>query len=172
MMTSDRCIKFNLLDEFLWKAAKVNSSHHVRHRFWPGSAYTVHFKFLKFELYCIITVFKIALAVGKCQSISMFFSICLSQKMLRQLNNNDGDVFHTNFKLDFLTQIIYCIIHIILYSLFIFLLFSYISFWETGHKKNTNPFLFIEVAGKVQQNEWKKKPGVSECGPWVCSWAK
>ena len=49
-----------------------------------------------------------------------------AKQMLRQLN--DDGVFHTNFKLDFLRQIIYCIIHIFLYSLLILLLFSYISF--------------------------------------------
>ena len=51
-----------------------------------------------------------------------------AKKMPRQLNDDDDDVFHTNFKLDFMTQTIYCIIHIFLCSLFIFLLFSSISF--------------------------------------------
>ena len=37
------------------------------------------------------------------------------KKMQRVLNNDDDDdVFHTNFKLDFMTQIIYCIIHVFL----------------------------------------------------------
>ena len=38
------------------------------------------------------------------------------KKMQRELNNDDDDddVFHINFKLDFMTQIIYCIIHIFL----------------------------------------------------------
>ena len=35
--------------------------------------------------------------------------------------------FHAIFKLDFMTQIIYCIIHMCLCFHFIFLLFSYIS---------------------------------------------
>ena len=56
----------------------------------------------------------------------------------------------------FMMQIIYCIIHMCLYSCFILFLFLYISFQETGHGKNTNPSLFIQVA-KFQQNEWKKK---------------
>ena len=50
------------------------------------------------------------------------------------------------FKLDCITQITYFIIHICLYSLFILLLFSYISLQETGLRKNTNPFLLIEMA--------------------------
>ena len=39
------------------------------------------------------------------------------KKMQRVLNNDDDDdddVFHTNLKLDFMTQIIYCIIHVFL----------------------------------------------------------
>ena len=57
------------------------------------------------------------------------FSVSPSaKKMLRQLNDDVDDVFHTNFKLDFMTQIIYCIIHIFLCSLFILLLFSLNSF--------------------------------------------
>ena len=50
----------------------------------------------------------------------------------------------------------------LLHCLFILLLLSYISFWEIGHRNNTNPSLFIQVA-KVQQNEWKTKHQVSEC---------
>ena len=61
-------------------------------------------------------------------------------------------IFHTIFKLEFIAQIIYCIIHICMYPLFILFLFSYISFQETGHRNNTNPSLFIQVA-KVQQHE-------------------
>ena len=40
------------------------------------------------------------------------------------------------------------------------------------HRNNVNLSLFVQLA-KVQQpqNEWKKKPGVSEYGPWVCNWA-
>ena len=55
-------------------------------------------------------------------------------------------------QLDFMTQIIYCIIHRCLYSLFIHLLFSYVSFQETRHRKNTNLYLFTQVK-KIQQNE-------------------
>ena len=40
-----------------------------------------------------------------------------------------------NFKLDFMTQAIYCIIHIFLCFLFILLLFSYIIFKQTGYRK-------------------------------------
>ena len=61
-------------------------------------------------------------------------------------------VFYMIFKLDCITQIIYFIIHKCLYSLFILLLFSYISLQEMGHRKNTNPSLLIQVA-KNEQNE-------------------
>ena len=53
--------------------------------------------------------------------------------------------------------------------LLILLLFSYISFQETGFRKNANPSLFIQVA-KVQQHEWKKSLGASEFGCWICDW--
>ena len=92
---------------------------------------------------------------GFCRGISMFFSICLAKKNAEvikflgflkkyvsenkiyfcsrkksnvSLNKKVIFVFHTIFKLDFITQIIYCIIHRCLYSLFILFLFSYISF--------------------------------------------
>ena len=69
------------------------------------------------------------------------------------LNKKVIFVFHTIFKLDFITQIIYCIIHRCLYSLFILFLFSYISFYETEHRHNVNPSLFIQLAKVQQQNE-------------------
>ena len=92
---------------------------------------------------------------GFCWGISVFFSIYLGKKnaeaiiflailkkyvsknktyfCLKKKSNNLLDkkvvfVFHTIFKLDFIMQIIYCIIHRCLYSLFILFLFSYISF--------------------------------------------
>ena len=39
------------------------------------------------------------------------------------------------------------------------------------HRNNVNLSLFMQLA-KVQQpqNEWKKEPGVSEYGPWICNW--
>ena len=52
----------------------------------------------------------------------------LKKKTNVLLNKKVIFVFHTIFKLDFITQIIYCIIHRCLYSLFILFLFSYISF--------------------------------------------
>ena len=103
---------------------------------------------------------------GFCRGISMFFSICLAKKNAEvikflgflkkyvsenkiyfcsrkksnvSLNKKVIFVFHTIFKLDFITQIIYCIIHRCLYSLFILFLFSYIRFWETEHRNNVNP---------------------------------
>ena len=95
---------------------------------------------------------------GFCRNIFMFFSIFLVKKKKKNakankflgiwkkyvsknkiyfylkkktnvlLNKKVIFVFHTIFKLDFITQIIYCIIHRCLYSLFILFLFSYISF--------------------------------------------
>ena len=38
------------------------------------------------------------------------------------------------------------------------------------HGNNVNLSLFIELAKVEQpQNEWKKKPGVSEYEPWICN---
>ena len=35
-----------------------------------------------------------------------------------------------------------------------------------------NLSLFIQMANVQQsQNEWKNKPGVSDCEPWICNWA-
>ena len=76
--------------------------------------------------------------------------------------------FSHDFQTWFHDAVIYCFIHRCLYSLFILLLFSYISFQEMGHRNNANPFLFKQLA-KVQQNEWKMKPGVSEHGHWICN---
>ena len=56
----------------------------------------------------------------------MYF--CLKKKSNVSLNKKVIFVFHTIFKLDFIMQIIYCIIHRSLYPLFILFLFSYISF--------------------------------------------
>ena len=50
----------------------------------------------------------------------------LKKKSNVSLNGKVTFVFHTNFKLDSITQIIYCIIHMCLSSLFIHFLFSYI----------------------------------------------
>ena len=109
----------------------------------------------------------------------MFFSICLSKrkkknaevikflKILKKyvsenkihfssrkrnnfsLNKKVIFVFHAIFKLDFITQIIYCIIHRCLCSHFILFLFSYISLYEMEHGNNVNVFLLIQMA-KVQ----------------------
>ena len=91
---------------------------------------------------------------GFCRGISMFFSICLAKKNAEvikflgflkkyvsenkiyfcsrkksnvSLNKKVIFVFHTIFKLGFIIQIIYCIIHICLCFHFIIFLFSYIS---------------------------------------------
>ena len=74
---------------------------------------------------------------GFCRDISMFFSICLRNIFLLEKENNKSNVslnkkvifvFHTIFKLDFITNIIYSFIHRCMYSVFILFLFSYISF--------------------------------------------
>ena len=120
---------------------------------------------------------------GFCRGISMFFSICLAKKnaevikflgFLKKyvsenkiyfcsrkksnvlLNKKVFFVFHTIFKLDFITQIIYFIIHRCLYSLFILFLFSYTSFYETKHRNDVNLSLLIQFA-KVQQDNERKK---------------
>ena len=56
----------------------------------------------------------------------IYFS--LENKSNVSLNKKVIFVFHTIFKLDFITQFIFCIIRRCLYSLFILFLFSYISF--------------------------------------------
>ena len=131
---------------------------------------------------------------GFCRGISMFFSICLGKKnaevikflgILKKyvsknkiyfcsrkksnvsLNKKVIFVFHTIFKLNFIMQIIYCFIHRCLYSPFILFLFSYTSFQETEHRNNVTPSLFIQSGKVQQQNEWKKKPEVSDYGPWI-----
>ena len=37
------------------------------------------------------------------------------------------------------------------------------------HRKHVNPSLFIQMAKVQKQNKWKKKPGESEYGPWICN---
>ena len=135
---------------------------------------------------------------GFCQGISMFFSICVNRKnaevikffgILKKyvsenkiyfcsrkesnvLNKKIIFVLNTILKLDFIMQIIYCIIHRGLCSHFILFLYSSISLQEMEHRNSVSLSLFIQLA-KVQQpqNEWKKKPGSSEYGPWICNWA-
>ena len=92
---------------------------------------------------------------------------CSRKKSNILLNKKVIFVFHTIFKLDFITQIIYCIIHRCLHSLFILFLFSYINFLEREHRNNVNPSqfhgtivvriialcLFIQLAKVQQQDE-------------------
>ena len=86
----------------------------------------------------------------------LFFKKKLVLKKNVLLNKKIIFVFRMIFKFDCIMQIISFIIHKCLYSLFILLLFSYISLQEMGHRKNTDPSLLIQVA-KSQQNERKKK---------------
>ena len=59
--------------------------------------------------------------------------------------------FHTNFKLDFITHIIYCITTAQI-SAFSFHAF-FVLLYHTEHRNNVNPSLFIQLAIVQQQNE-------------------
>ena len=76
---------------------------------------------------------KIAEAIGilKKYVSKSKINFCLKKKSNVLLNKKVIFVFHTIFKLDFITQIIYCIIHRCLYSLFI-LFCSLISVSKKG----------------------------------------
>ena len=73
-----------------------------------------------------VEVIKFLGIVTKCAAKNKIY-FCLKKKAMFRLIKKLF-VFHTIFKLDFITQIIYCIIHRCLYSLFILFLFSYIRF--------------------------------------------
>ena len=62
---------------------------------------------------------------------------CLKKKSIALLNKKVIFEFHTTFKLDFITQIIYCFIHRFLYSLF--MLFCSLISWSK--KQNTETML-------------------------------
>ena len=118
-------------------------------------------------------------AEGFAEACLCFLVSASAKKIPRQLNFKILKYFYNMYylikkkKLLFFTRfsiLIFLIIHRCLYSLFILLLFSYISFYATGLRKNASPFLSIQVA-KVQQTEWKNKSGRSECGRWICNWA-
>ena len=125
---------------------------------------------------------------GFCRGISMFFSICLGKKnaevikflgILKNmspkikyifvqerkemfLNKKVIFVFHTIFKLDFITQIIYCIIHICLCSHFI-LFCSLISVCKKWNIEIILTFSYSYNWPKWTITKWKKKkPWVSE----------
>ena len=126
---------------------------------------------------------------GFCRGISMFFSICLAKKNAEvikflgflkkyvsenkiyfcsrkksnvSLNKKVIFVFHTIFKLDFITQIISCIIHRCLCSHFS-LFCSSISVSKKLNIETMLTFPYSYNWQKLQlQNEWKKKPRVSE----------
>ena len=44
---------------------------------------------------------------------------------------------------------------------------KYIFVLKRRHRNNVRPSLFIRLAKVKQQNEWKKRPGISEYGPWI-----
>ena len=97
---------------------------------------------------------------GFCQSISMFFSICLGEKCLCSIKKVIF-VFHKTFNLDFITQIINCIIHRCLYSLFI-LFCSFISVSEKRY-----PSLSIQLAKSQKQINEKKPEYQSMCPQYL-----
>ena len=121
---------------------------------------------------------------GFCRGISMFFSICLRKnnaevinflRIFKKCSENKIDfcsrkksnvsfhvslfIFHAIFKLAFITQIIYRIIHRCLCSHFIVFLLSYIS-QEKEHRNNINLSLFIKLV-KVSTTKWTKKEASS-----------
>ena len=78
-------------------------------------------------------------------------------------------VVHTIFKLDFITQIIYCIIEI---SVFSFHIYFFCSLVSVSKKWNIETMLNLHTISKNSATKWmKEKPGVSEYGPWICIWA-
>ena len=117
---------------------------------------------------------------GFCWGITIFFSICLGKNIAEAieflrlkkntfprikkiglkkrnvvLNKKIIFVFPMIFKLHCITQIIYFIIHICLYLYSLFILLQ-----ETGHRKNTNPSLLIQVA-KIDKKNEEKSRGIS-----------
>ena len=119
---------------------------------------------------------------GFCRGISMFFSICLGKKnaevikflgILKKyvsenkiqfsskkksnvsLNKKVIFVFHTIFKLDFITQIIYCIIHRYLCSHFIL----FCSLIPVSKKWNIETMLTFPYSYNWQKltTKWMKK---------------
>ena len=93
---------------------------------------------------------------------------CSRKKSNILLNKKVIFVFHTIFKFEFITQIICCIIHRCLCSRFISRFISVSKKWNI---KTMLTFPYSYNWQKFEQNEWKKKPGVSEYGPWICIWA-
>ena len=90
------------------------------------------------------------------------------------LNKKVIFVLHTIFRLDFITQIIYCIIQRCLCSHFILFLFStLVSLSKKWNIETMLSFFYLYHLQKFEQpqNEWKKKPGVSEYGSGICNWA-
>ena len=72
---------------------------------------------------------------------------CLKKKSNVSLNKKVIFVFHTIFKLDFITQIIYCIIHRCLYSLFIL----FCSLISVSKKRNIEIMLTLPYSYNWQK---------------------
>ena len=72
---------------------------------------------------------------------------CLKKERIVSLNKKVIYVFHTIFKLDFITQIIYCIIHRCLYSLFIL----FCSLISVSKKRNIETMLTIPYSNHCQK---------------------
>ena len=97
-----------------------------------------------------VEVIKFLGILKKCVSENQI-NFCSKNKSNISLNKKIIFVFHTIFRLDFITQIIYCIINRCLCSHFILLLFFYSSLYEMEHTNNANLILFVQFA-KVNNN--------------------
>ena len=73
--------------------------------------------------------------------------LCSGKKSNVALDKKVIFVFHTNFKLDFITQIIYCIIHRCLYSLFIL----FCSLISVSKKRNIEIMLTLPYSYNWQK---------------------
>ena len=97
----------------------------------------------------------------KCISENKIY-FCSRKKIHFSLNKKVIFVFQTIFKLDFITQIIYCIIHRWLYSHFI-LFCSLISVYKKWNIEIILTFPYPYNWPKLTTTKWmKKKPWVSE----------
>ena len=129
------------------------------------------------ERHCTIITWSFLIIQSVSFTSAAFMSLrikyfCSRKKSNVSLNKKAIFVFHTIFKIDYIMQIIYCIIHRCLCSHFI-LFCSVISVSKKWNIQTmlTFPYSYSWIKMMKIQNEWKKKLGVSEYGPWICNWA-
>ena len=94
---------------------------------------------------------------------------CLKKKRNVSLHKKVIFVFHTIFKLDFKTQIIYCIIYRYLYTLFIL----FCSLISVSKKRNIEIMLTLPYSYNWQKFNNKmneKRSQEYQYGPWICNW--